>query len=105
MVLHYFVHHRQAKSGAVFLAIADKWMKQTLTNRFGDARAVVGNRNRERARDCSRRDFHLASDVGGGLTGVQQQVIQSAFQLARIEPARDLATAQDVDPARMVPRM
>src|SRR6202795_4880971 len=97
MILNNLLHHCQSQSSAVFLAIADKGMKEALLNRLGNAGTVIGDRNRNGASDFGGGDFHCASPRGCGLTRVQQEVVQHTLQFALVKPSGKLIVAQDVD--------
>src|ERR1700722_1224642 len=97
VILHNFLHNRQTKPGAVLLTVTHKRGKQLVTDRFGDARTVVGNRNGNGSFAAPDRDLNPALSGRGRLASVQQKIVQGPFEFARIEPCQALAVAFKLD--------
>ena len=64
MVLDNFLHDRQTKSGSILFSKTDKRMKQTISNRLCDPRAIIGDRDRDCACDFARGYFYLPPTGG-----------------------------------------
>jgi hypothetical protein len=105
VILHYLLHDRKSKSGPVLFAKTYKRMKQLVLNGFRDARAIVRDLDGDRRAVPADRDLNSALAAGRGFTGIQQKVVKSAFQLARIEPGQTMAVAVYLDQRALMPRM
>src|SRR5258708_37836744 len=87
MILDDFLDDRQAQAGAVLFTVADKRMKQPITNGVGHACAVVGNGDGDGTSNLSGRNFNLASHLRSRFAGVQEQVVKDALQLTLVKHA------------------
>src|SRR5208282_556027 len=79
----------------VFLAIADEWLEKFASNRLRDATAIVRETNLQSPKDLSQIDIDLSVLSCDRLTGVQQQIVKSAFQFLGVEPTRAVALLPD----------
>src|SRR5437588_12144621 len=105
MILNDLLHHGQSQTGAIFLTVTDKAMKQVAADEFLHPRPIIGYCNRNGAGILADADSHVPPDRGSSFAGVKQQVIEGALQLARIKPSRAMAIAFDVNGACVMPGM
>src|ERR1700691_1061921 len=105
MILHNLLYDCKSKPGAVLFAEAYKGMKQLVTNRLGNAGAVIGDGDGYRGTGAVDGNQNSAFAAGRGLTGIQQQIVESALQLAGIEPCQSLAVAANFNQSALMTRV
>src|SRR4051812_18330578 len=84
-----FLSQGEAEAGAAGLADADEGLEERFADGFGDARAVIGDGEADVLGGFGKGDVDLgiAGALSSGLAGVEQQIVESALDFARVEPA------------------
>src|SRR5450759_3111568 len=85
MVLHNLLRDRKTQSCAVFLAMADEWLKQLVAEGGFHPGTVVGSADFQIAIDLSHMYRDVAAANLGSLAAIQQQVVEDALHCAGIE--------------------
>ena len=88
MVLNDLLHHREAESGSVCFATAHEWFKQLAAYLRRDASSVIFEADLQALLGhLPNVDLDAPGVARHGIKGIEQQILKSALQPSKIEPA------------------
>ena len=87
----------QPQPSAIFLTGADEGLEQSTTNRLGDSVAVICDIDFQNLLPGPNGDLNSPGIARHGLSGIEQQVVESALQFASVVPALAGTVGVDLD--------
>src|SRR5579863_3874349 len=105
VVLDDFLHHRKPQPRSIFFAITDERIEQLAANRLRNAPPIVGKAYFYSAGHFAQLYFHRSTVARNRLTGIQQQIVEGAFQFPGVKPSFTITLLNDRHLHRPVVRM
>ena len=97
MILENLLGDGQAQSGSGLFAVTHEWFEQFFSDRAGNTRSVIRNSDLEVVLVFTKADYNLSRIPWHELTGIAQQIYESALYLLVIETGLAPALAKDRD--------